>query len=221
MLGGFGFQFSRRADVRQQGDVDVCQVVATHITAELTDGFQKRQRLNVTHRAADFGDHHISTTVGGHPVDPFADFTGDVGNHLHRAAVVITAAFFVNHRLVDRTGGHAVQPRHRRIGEALVVTQVEVGFSPVFGHEDLAMLKRTHRAWVHIQVWIQLQDRNAVATGFEQAPKAGSHDAFADAGDDTTGDEDELGHEPLVDSSMYPLHQGVQALMRVSLPAGS
>ena len=85
-------------------------------------------------------------------------------------------------------------------------------FSPVFGDEDLPMLKRAHRAWVHIQVWIELQDRNAVATRFEQATKAGGHDSFADAGDDTTGDEDELGHEPLVDSSMYPSHQGVQVL---------
>ncbi|CAI8157250.1 MAG: Uncharacterised protein [Synechococcus sp. CC9902] len=83
------------------------------------------------------------------------------------------------------------------------MTEIKVGLRPVFGDEHLAVLDRAHRARINIQVWIQLQDRNVVAPGFEQPSKAGGHDAFADAGDDTTGDEDELGHVLQGDCSNY------------------
>ena len=136
-------------------------------------------------------------------MNPFADLTGDVGNHLHSAAVVIPPALLVDHGLVNRTGGHAVEARHGRVGKAFVVAQVQVCFRTVFGDEDFTVLDRAHRARIHIQVRIQLQDRNVVTPGFQQAPKARGHDPLADAGDDTTGDEDELGHDLQSDSSSY------------------
>ena len=43
VLGWFGFQLTGGADEGQQGDVHVGQVVAAHITAEFTDGFQVGQ----------------------------------------------------------------------------------------------------------------------------------------------------------------------------------
>ena len=109
VLGWLGFQFTGGADEGQQGDVHIGQVVAAHIAAEFTDGLEVGQRFDVTDGAADLGDHHIGIAVGGHPVDALANLARDVGDHLHGAAVVITAAFFVDHRLIDRTGGHAVQ----------------------------------------------------------------------------------------------------------------
>ena len=109
MLRGFGFQFSGGADIGQQCHVDVGQVVAAHVAAEFADGFKKGQGFDVTHRAADLGDHHIGAGVGGHPVNAFANLTGDVGDHLDGSAVVVAPAFLVDHRLVDRAGGHAVE----------------------------------------------------------------------------------------------------------------
>ena len=109
VLGRFGFQFARGADERQQGDVDVGDVASPHIAPEFADGFEKGQRFDVTDGAADLGDHHIGVAVGGHPLDALADLTGDVRDHLHGAAVVVAAALLVDHRLVDRAGGHAVQ----------------------------------------------------------------------------------------------------------------
>ena len=126
--------------------MDVRQIATTHVTTEFADGLQEGQRFNVTDGAADFRDHHIGVAVGGNPVDAFADLTGDVGNHLHCAAVVVAPALLVDHRLVDRAGGDAVQPRHRRVGEALVVAQIKIGFGTVFGDEHLAVLDRAHRA---------------------------------------------------------------------------
>ena len=87
-----------------------------------------------------------------------ADFTGDMGDDLHGSAVVTAAAFFINDGLINRAGGHAVQARHGGVGEAFVVTKIEIGFGTVFGDKHLTMLIRAHGAWIHIQVGIQLQD---------------------------------------------------------------
>ena len=81
------------------------------------------------------------------------------------------------------------------------MTEVQIGLGAVFGDEHLTMLDRAHRARINVQVGIQLQDRDAVPPGFQQSPQACRHDPLADAGDDATGDEDELGHDLPGDSS--------------------
>ena len=162
MLGGLGLEFARGADEGQQCDVDIRQIVPSNVSTEFADGFQEGQRFDVTDGAADFCDHHIGVAVGGNAVDAFADLTGDVGNHLHRAAVVVTPPFLVDHRLVDRAGGHAVQARHGCVREALVVAQIQIGFGTVLGDEHLPVLNRAHRAGIHVEVRIQLQDRDVV-----------------------------------------------------------
>ena len=181
----------------------VGQVLAAHIAAKFPDRLQKRQGFDVAHGAADLGDHHIGIAVGRYPLDAFADFAGDVGNHLHGAAVVIAAALLVDHRLVDRSGRHAVEARHGGVGKPFVVAQVEVGFSPVFGHEDFAVLVRAHRARIHVEVGVQLENRNAVPARLQQPSQAGRDDAFADAGDHTAGNKDKFAHGASADSSIY------------------
>ena len=150
MLGGLGLEFPRNANEGEQGDVHVGQVLAAHIAPEFAYRLKKRQRFDVAHRAADFADHHVGIAVGGYPVDALADFAGDVGDHLHGAAVVVAAALLVDHRLVNRAGGHAVEARHGGIGEAFVVAQIQIGLGAVLGDEHLTVLVRAHRARVHV-----------------------------------------------------------------------
>ena len=52
-------QLARRADERHERQVDVERVVAADVLAELTDGFEKRQALDVADRAADFDEHDV------------------------------------------------------------------------------------------------------------------------------------------------------------------
>ena len=161
--------------------MDVGQVLAANIASELTDGLEEGQRLNVANGAANFCDHHIGAAIRGYAMNPFADFSGDVRDHLYGAAVVGTTPLFVDHRLVDRTGGHAVEPRHGGVGKAFVVTQVKVCFGAVLGDKHLSMLEGAHRSWIHVQVWVQLQDRDVVATRLQQSAEAGGHNPLADA----------------------------------------
>ena len=112
--------------------------------AELADGLEERQRLDVAHRAADLGDDHVVPRRGA--PDGVLDLVGDVGNDLHRGAEVLAAPLLVDHRLVDPAGGDVVLLRERPVDEALVVAEVEVGLGAVVGDEHLAVLERRHGA---------------------------------------------------------------------------
>ena len=158
MLGGLGFEFSRCADKGEQGHVDVGQISSSHISSELSNGFQEGQRLNITNSSADFGNHNIGIAIGGHTVNAVADFTGDMGDDLNGPAVVTASSLLINDGLIDRAGGHAVEARHGGVGEAFVVAEIKIGFGTVFSDKHLPVLKRAHRSWVHIQIGIQLQD---------------------------------------------------------------
>ena len=98
---------------------------------------------------------------------PF-DLVGDVRNHLHGRAEVIAAPFFLDDGVVDLAGGAVVAPAHRRLHEALVMPEVEIALGAVVGDEDLAMLRRTHRAGIHIDVGIHLQQRDLEPARLQQ-----------------------------------------------------
>jgi hypothetical protein len=99
-------------------------ILAPHIFAELANGFQKRQGFNIAHRAANFRNHYVGICVFCDAQNSVFNLVGDVGDHLHRAAVVVAPAFFVEHGLVNRTRRDVVEPRHGGVGEPLVVPQV-------------------------------------------------------------------------------------------------
>ena len=65
VLGRLGLQLAGRADVGQQRDVHEEDVVAADLVADLADGLQERQRLDVADRAADLGDDDVD--VVGRP----------------------------------------------------------------------------------------------------------------------------------------------------------
>ena len=56
VLRGLGFQFAGGGDERNQRDVHEDDVFRAELEAHLADGFEKRKRLDVADRAADFDD---------------------------------------------------------------------------------------------------------------------------------------------------------------------
>ena len=97
---------------------------------------------------------------------------------LDRAAKVVAAALLGDDRLVDATGGHVAQLREILVDEPLVVTEVEVRLGAVIGDEHLAVLVRAHRARIHVDVRIELEDRDVEPARLEQATDAGGGDAL-------------------------------------------
>ena len=227
VLGRLGLELARRGDVRHQGQVDEDRVVAADLLAELPDGLEERQRLDVADGAADLGDDDVVPRRGA--PDGVLDLVGDVGDDLHRGAEVLAAPLLVDDRLVDAAGGDVVLLRERPVDEALVVAQVEVGLRAVVGHEHLAVLERRHRAGIDVDVRVELLHRHAEAALDEQAPKRRGGDAFPEGRDDAAGDEDVLGRvrtrghrlTPEVRASGLPPVEGRPACPRRAAPARS
>ena len=144
VLRRLGLELARRGDVRHQREVDEERVLAADFLAELADRLEERQRLDVAHRAADLGDHHVVPGRGA--PDGVLDLVGDVRDDLHGGAEVLAAPLLVDDRLVDPAGGDVVLLGERPVDEPLVVAEVEVGLGAVVGDEHLAVLERRHRA---------------------------------------------------------------------------
>ena len=139
------------------------QLRAADVDRELADRLEERQRLDVAHRAADLGDDDVDVARLADQPDALLDLVGDVRDDLDGAAEVVAAALAADHRVVDPAGRDVRRARRVRVGEALVVAEVEVGLRAVLGHEDLAVLVRRHRARVDVDVRIELlqADRQA------------------------------------------------------------
>ena len=80
-------------------------------------------------------------------------------NDLNGTAEIVPTTLFLDHALVDLASRKVVSLAHFGTGETFVMAQIEIGFRAVFSNKDLAMLKRTHGAWIHIDVGIQLKHR--------------------------------------------------------------
>src|SRR5690606_7930190 len=67
--------------------------------------------------------------------------------------------------------------------------EVEVGFRPVVGHIDLAMLIRAHRARIDVEIGTELPDTHTETSRLQQGCKRSGHQALAKRGDHAAGDE--------------------------------
>src|SRR4030095_868361 len=103
VLGRLGLDFTGRSDVQDKRQVDKAIVIAAELDRHLPDRFQKRQRLDVAYRTADFHDRHFrfARTAAYKALD----LVGDMRNDLHRATEIIAAALFFDDTLVDLACG--------------------------------------------------------------------------------------------------------------------
>ena len=175
-----------------QRQVHVQHVVATQLDAELADRLEERQRLDVADRAADLD--HADVGVAGTHADAVLDLVRDVRDDLHRRAEVIAAPFLGDHALVDAPGREIAVAAGGRAHVALVVAEVEVRLGAVVGDEDLAVLKRTHRARIDVDVRIELDEGHLEAASFEDCSQRGGCNALAQRRNDTAGHANKFSH---------------------------
>ena len=151
--------------------MDVHDVVAADVVAELADRLEVGERLDVADRSADLDDDELRLLLARDAVDALLDLVGDVRDDLHGGAEVVAATLLRDHRVVDLPGGEIRRARDVAVDEALVVAEVEVALRAVLGDEDLAVLVRRHRSGVDVQVRIHLQRRDGESARGEDAPK--------------------------------------------------
>ena len=197
VLGGLRLQFTRGGHVGAEREVNKAGIAAAHAEAHLADRFHEGERFNVAHRTADFHHGHVAFAAAGISCtakDEFLNFVRNVRDHLHGLAEVFAAAFLFENALIDLAGREVVEAVHLRRDEALVVTQVKVGFGPVFRHEHFAVLEGTHRTRIHVDVGIELDHRHLEPAGFKKGRQRSGGDALTQTGDNAAGYEYVLSH---------------------------
>jgi hypothetical protein len=142
---------------------------------------------------ADLGDDHVHV-VGGQLANGGLDLVGDVGDDLDGLAEVIAAAFLVHDGAVNPAGSVVAVAAERRVGEAFVMAQVEIGFGPIVEHVDLAVLVGAHGAGIFVDVGVEFLQANPQAAVLEEHADGGAGQALAEGADHAAGDEDVLGH---------------------------
>src|SRR5262249_36661386 len=95
------------------------------LVAELANGLEERQPLDVTDRAADFAQHEVEVVVA--IANEVLDGVSHMRNDLDGRAEVIAAPLLGENFLIDAAGGDVVVARCRSTGESFVVAEVEVG----------------------------------------------------------------------------------------------
>ncbi len=180
LLRGLGLQLLRGLDVRHERGVDVEDVASADLVAELTDGLQEGQALDVAHGAADLGDDDVAAHFLCHCVDAGFDLVGDVRDDLHGAALILPGAFFFEDGGIDLAAGEVVELREVGVREALVVSEIEVGLRTVIEHIHFAVLVRVHRAGVDVQIRVELLHDDPQAAEFEESAEGGGGEAFAE-----------------------------------------
>ncbi|SPW25903.1 Uncharacterised protein [Edwardsiella tarda] len=160
-------------------------VFTTDIDRQLADGFQERQRFDITDGTADFDQNHV---VAFAPFqDALFDGVSDMRDHLHGGAQIVAAALFAQHIGVDTPGGEVIAAGHLGANETLVVTQVQIGFRAVFGDENFPVLDRAHGTRIDVDVRVELHHGYIEATGFKNGRQGGCGNAFTQRGYDPAG----------------------------------
>ncbi|MCU1222774.1 MAG: hypothetical protein JWQ42_867 [Edaphobacter sp.] len=178
VLGGLGLELLGGGDPGNEGDVDEDGVVAAEILAHLADGFEEGEGLDVAYGAADLddGDFCLRRDLA-HGV---LYLVSDVGDDLDGLAEVVAAALLGNDLLVDAAGGEVVVTGEFRVGETLVVAEVEVGLGAVVGDEDLAVLEGRHGAGIDVEIGVKLHEVDLDAAGLQQAANRGCGETLAE-----------------------------------------
>ena len=112
-------------------------------------------------------------------MDAIFDFVRDMRDDLNGFAEIFSFALIVEHRLIHLPTGQIVQASQLDVGESFVMAEVQVGFRAVIQHIHFAVLIRTHRAGIHVEIRIKFLQRDLEAAIFEQCAERGRRQAFA------------------------------------------
>ena len=162
------------------------------VLAELPNGLEEGQPLDVTHRSADFAQHEIDFILA--KGNEFLDLVSDMRDHLNRLAEIVAASFLFENVRVDPTRRDRIRRPCRHVREPLVMSKVEVSLGPVIGDINLTMLEWRHRAGIDIEIGIELSQPDGVTACLEQGTQGRRGQSFAERGHHTACDEHESRH---------------------------
>src|SRR6059058_2680224 len=108
-------------------------------------------------------------------------------NDLDRLPQIVAAAFFRDDLLVNTPRCQVVVARQPGVGKTFIEAKVEVRFSAIIRHEDLAMLEGRHGTGIDVQIRVKLLQAYPETAGFKEAANRSCRESFTQRRDNTAG----------------------------------
>ena len=123
-------------------------------------------------------------------MDAGLDLVGYVGDELHGLPEVVASTFLLDDVLEDLARGEIVETGQDAVGEALIVSKIQIGFRSVVEDVDLPVLVGRHGPGINIEVGIELLNSDLEATVLKQSADGCGGESLSKGGDHSSGDED-------------------------------
>ena len=140
----------------------------SHFVLELTDCFKERLAFDISDGSADFYNCNMHIIGCEITVKTALDLVGNMRDYLYGSSAIISTAFFLQNGPVNLTGCHIGILCQTFVDEALVVTEIQIGFRSIIRYEHFTVLNRVHGSRINVDIWIELLHGDFVATRFEQ-----------------------------------------------------
>ena len=179
MLSRLARMFLAAFKIGDKGHMNIQGISRSNFQSDLPYGFKERLAFNVSNCASDLTDEDVRIIVPYCGIDEFLDLIGDVGNDLNRLAQIFSPAFLIQDIPVYSARGEIGISVQIFVDESFIVTEIQIGFSTVFGNEHFAMLVRRHGSRVNIDVGIKFLRGDFKASGFQKTAKGSGSNALA------------------------------------------
>ena len=122
---------------------------------EIIDIFA-RMGFNIADGSADFRNHHIRIRLFSYAVHKFFNLIGNMRDHLNRRSQIFSSPLLIQNVPVHLSCCQIGILIQIFINEPLIMSQIQIGFRPVFRHIHFPMLIRAHRTGIYVNIGIQL-----------------------------------------------------------------
>lgn len=126
-------------------NVDLHEVVLASSPPQLAHSLDERHALDVTNCSSQLNDAHIRLLTSvinrylGYLLYPFLNRVGNVRDNLYGLAEIVAFSLALDNVLVDFASCDVVVASEGDVEVSLVVAEIEVDFTTIGEHEDLAM----------------------------------------------------------------------------------
>ena len=156
-------------------------IVVSYLMLELADGFQEWLALNITDGSSDFDNRDMCIFGSEIPIETAFDLIGDVWDNLHGSSAVITAALLLKNRPVNLTGCYVGIFIKTLVDEALIMSQIKIGFGSIVGDEHLTVLYWIHGTRVNINIRIEFLHGYFITACFQKTAQRCGSDSLAES----------------------------------------
>ena len=183
---------------RHQRHMNKEAVFGADLKRDLAHRLNKRLRLYIAYRSADFGYNNVRTGLSAYSVNKILYLVCYMRYDLNGGAEIFSPALLIEHLPVDLAGGKVGILVQILVYKTLVMSEVKVGFGAVLGDVNLSVLIRAHGARVNIYIRVELLRRHLKPAAFKKPAERRRGYSLAETRNNASGNKYIFSHYSLL-----------------------